>query len=310
MQYRILGKTGISISSLGFGASPLGGVFSPVETVEGIKAVQTAIDMGMNLFDCSPYYGDLKAEMVLGSALKGIPRDKYLLSTKIGRYWRNGKKHWDYSAERAVSSVEESLSRLNAGHIDFIHCHDIEFADPGQVIGETLPALHRLRESGKVRFVGITGLPLQDLKNIVEKADPGMVDLVISFCHYTLQDDSLLDYLDFFKTKNVGVINASPFAMGLLSEKAVPGWHPADEDIKKFCRKAAEFCRHQGVRIEKLALQYSVNHIDVPTTLVGLSNHDEVIQNIHWINEPIDNIMVQEVLNILKPVHRKTWNNS
>jgi L-galactose dehydrogenase len=310
MEYRILGKTGFRISNLSFGASSLGGVFHPVTKNDGIKTVRQAIDHGINLVDCSPYYGNQKAEKILGSALQEIPRDKYLVSTKVGRYWSQGQKTWDYSAEKVISSVEESLRRLKTDHIDFIHCHDIEFAHPGQIINETLPALHRLKETGKVGFVGITGLPLEKLKYIIENAARGMVELVLTFCHYTLQDDSLLDYLAFFNQRNVGVINASPLGMGLLSDKGVPEWHPADGEIRKICKKAAEYCRQQGEKIEKLAIQFSVNHNSIPTTLVGTANSETIMQNIQWTSESINKKLQQEVSAILKPIHRKTWKNS
>jgi aryl-alcohol dehydrogenase-like predicted oxidoreductase len=210
MKYRVLGKTGIKVSTISFGASSLGGVFHSVKEKDGIKAVNEAVERGINLIDVSPYYGNLKAEKVLGNALMEIPRDKYYLSTKVGRYWSEGKKSWDYTASRVVKSVEESLERLNIDYIDFIHCHDIEFAERSQIIHETLPALHKLKLSGKVNFVGITGLPLDDLKDIVERAGDGMVETIITFCHYSLNDNALLDYLPFFKQAGIGVINAAP----------------------------------------------------------------------------------------------------
>ena len=309
MQYRILGHTGIRVSSLSFGASSLGGVFHRVSTADGIRTVRAALDHGINLVDCSPYYGDKKAEEVLGIAIGEIPRDTYLLSTKVGRYWQNGKKYWDYSGERVVKSVEESLARLKSDHIDFIHCHDIEFADPLQIVNETLPALQKLKETGKVRFLGITGLPLQNLKDVIDNS-PGLVEMVLTFCHYTLQDDSLLDYLDHFDEKKVAVINASPLAMGLLSERGAPDWHPADESLREKCREAADFCRTQGEKIEKLAIQYTVNHPGIPTTLVGTANPDTIVRNIGWTEGAIDNELLQRVLDILQPVRRKTWKNS
>jgi aryl-alcohol dehydrogenase-like predicted oxidoreductase len=310
MEYRILGNTGIRISSLSFGASSLGGVFHQVNKNEGIKTVRMAIDHGINLVDCSPYYGDLKAEEILGTALSEIPRDKYFVSTKVGRYWQNGEKIWDYSAEKTIKSVDESLRRLKTDYIDFIHCHDIEFADPGQIINETLPALHRLKVAGKAGYVGITGLPLKKIKYLIDLADPGLVELVLTFCHYTLQDDSLLDYLEYFNRRNVGVINASPLSMGLLSERGAPEWHPASAEIRETCKIAADFCRQKGEKIEKLALQFSVQHKGIPTTLVGTANPETILRNIRWVGESIDVGLLQEVLSILKPINRKTWENS
>ena len=107
MDYRSLGRTGLEVSALSLGASPLGSVFRDVDEAEAIRTVHVAIDLGINLIDVSPYYGLTKSETVLGKALKGIPRDKYYLMTKVGRY---GAAEFDFSAGRVVASVDESLS--------------------------------------------------------------------------------------------------------------------------------------------------------------------------------------------------------
>ena len=112
MQYNEIGKTGMKVSNLGFGASSLGGVFHGIREDEAIQAVHTAVDGGINFIDVSPYYGHLKAETVLGKALKDIKRDRYVLSTKVGRYGKDGVNYWDYSAKRAKESVYESMERL------------------------------------------------------------------------------------------------------------------------------------------------------------------------------------------------------
>ena len=197
MIYRDLGKTGMQVSVIGFGASSLGGVFHDFEEAKGIDAVFAAIDAGINFIDVSPYYGYYKAETVLGKALKDIPRDKFFLSTKVGRYGEDGHNTWDYSAERVTRSVYESMERLNIDCIDLINVHDIEFSDLNQVAGETLPALVRLREEGVVKHVGITDLQLENLKWMVEHVPAGTVESVLNFCHYCLNDDKLVDFLDF-----------------------------------------------------------------------------------------------------------------
>ena len=310
MEYRILGNTGLEVSILSFGASSLGGVFHSIKESEGIKAVQVAIDEGINLVDVSPYYGNLKAEMVLGKALREIPRDKYYLSTKVGRYWVKGVKSWDYSEDRVVRSVDESLKRLHVDYVDFIHCHDIEFSNKRQIIEETLPALHKLKKLGKVRHVGITGLPLDNFRYILDRVDDGMVETILTFCHYSLNDDALLDYLDYFNRCGVGIINAAPLSMGLLTERGVPDWHPADKDIVLTCKKAMEYCRAQHKKIEQLAIRYSVSHPGIPTTLVSTTSPENVIRNIRWAEGPLDEELLHAVLSILKPVHRMTWENS
>ena len=232
MQFNQIGKTGMKVSNLGFGASSLGGVFHGIREDEAIQAVHTAVDGGINFIDVSPYYGHLKAEMVLGKALKDIKRDRYVLSTKVGRYGKDGVNYWDYSAKRAKESVYESMERLNVDFIDLINVHDVEFADLNQVVGETLPALVELREKGIVSHVGITDLQLENLRWVIEHVPAGTVESVLNFCHYCLNDNLLTEYFDFFESRGIGVINASPFSMGLLSMRGAPDWHPATSELR------------------------------------------------------------------------------
>lgn len=311
MVYNEIGKTGMKVSNLSFGASSLGGVFHSLREEEGIKAVYTAIDLGINFIDVSPYYGHLKAETVLGKALANIPRDKYFLSTKVGRYGKDGVNTWDYSAKRATESVYESMERLNVDYIDLINVHDIEFADLNQVVEETLPALVKLREKGVVGHVGITDLQPENIKWVIEHTDEGTVESVLCFCHYCLNDDMLLDYLDFFEQRGIGVINASPLSMGLLSQRGTPDWHPAPQSLKDACRKAADYCKTKNYPIEKLAMQFSTSlNPRIATTLFSSTNPDNVRRNVEFVNEPADLQLVNEVRDIIGDQQRVRWKNS
>lgn len=299
------------VSNLGFGASSLGGVFRGIREDEAIKAVFTAVENGINFIDVSPYYGHLKAETVLGKALKDIPRDKYYLSTKVGRYGKDGVNTWDYSAERAKTSVYESMERLNIDHIDLINVHDVEFTDLKKVAEETLPALVELREEGVVSHVGITDLQPENLKWLVENTPEGTIESVLNFCHYCLNDDLLLDYLDFFEERGIGIINASPLSMGLLSQRGTPDWHPAPEALKEACARAAAYCTEQGYPIEKLAVQYSTSlNPRIATTLFSSANPENVLKNISYVNEPLDMEMVAKVREIIGDQMRVRWKNS
>ncbi len=311
MVYNEIGKTGMRVSNLGFGASSLGGVFHGIREEEGIQAVFTAVENGINFIDVSPYYGHLKAETVLGKALKDIPRDKYYLSTKVGRYGKDGVNTWDYSAKRATESVYESMERLHIDYIDLINVHDVEFADLQQVVDETLPALVELRNKGVVRHVGITDLQPENLKWVIEHAEEGTVESILNFCHYSLNDDMLLDYLDFFEERGIGVINASPFSMGLLSQRGTPDWHPAPASLKEACAKAAAYCQEKGYPIEKLAIQYSTSlNPRIATTLFSSANPQNVLKNIDYVNQPIDEQLVKEVRTIIGDQMRVRWKNS
>ncbi len=303
MKYRTLGKTGLNVSVLSFGASSLGSVFRNIDENEGIRSVHRALDLGVNFIDVSPFYGLTKAETVLGKALKGVSRDKYFLATKLGRYGETFED-FDFSAERAVASIDESLQRLGVEYLDIIQCHDIEFGSLDQVVNETIPAIRNVQKQGKVRFVGITGLPLKIFSYVLDRIE---VDTILSYCHYSINNTSLEDLLPYLKEKNVSVINASPLSMGLLSQRGVPAWHPASDEIKRVCARAAQYCTEKGERIEKLAVQFSVRNPDIPTTLVGTANPDNMQKNIEWVEEAIDEEFLNEVLEILKPIHNKTW---
>ena len=310
MQYHEIGKTGMKVSSLGFGASSLGGVFHDLKEKQGIEAVFTAIESGINFIDVSPYYGYYKAETVLGKALKDIKRDKYYLSTKVGRYGENGENMWDYSAKRVTASVYESMERLNVDYLDIINVHDIEFADLHQVVDETLPALVKLKEEGVVKHVGITDLQLENLKWVIDRVPEGTVESVLNFCHYCLCDDKLADFIDYFEQKGVGIVNASPLSMGLLTERGVPDWHPAPKSLIEACAKAAEYCKTKNFPIEKLAMQFSVSNDRIATTLFSTTNPENVKKNIDSINEPIDWDLVKEVRDIIGDQQRVSWSNT
>lgn len=310
MVYNELGKTGMRVSNLGFGASSLGGVFHDIREAEGVQAVHTAVDNGINFIDVSPYYGHYKAETVLGKALKDIKRDRYYLSTKVGRYGQDGVNTWDYSAKRVTDSVYESMERLNIDYIDLINVHDVEFSDMNQVVNETLPALVRLREEGVVKHVGITDLQPENLKWVIEHVPAGTVESVLCFCHYSLNDEMLLDYLDFFEADNVGVINASPFSMGLLSQRGAPAWHPAPGSLKDACKRASDLCNERNYPIEKLAVQYSTGNPRIATTLFSSANPQNVLKCIDYVNDPIDNELVKEVQEIIGDQMRVRWANT
>ena len=310
MEYNELGLTGMKLSRLSFGASSLGGVFRTIKEDEAIQSVYTAVDNGINFIDVSPYYGHLKAETVLGKALKNIPRDKYYLSTKVGRYGKDGVNTWNYSAARARASVFESMERLNIDYIDLINVHDIEFADLSQVAYETVPALVELKKKGYVGHVGITDLQPENLKWVVEHTEPGAIESVLCFCHYSLNDTLMLEYQDYFKEKGIGMINASPLSMGLLSSRGIPDWHPAPKPLVDACAKAAKYCEEKGYPIEKLAIQFAISNPAITTTLFSSASPVNVLNNIKNAESPIDWEMVKEVQKIIGDQMGVRWNNS
>ena len=297
MEFRPLGNTGIELSVLSFGASSLGQEFRTVDLNEALEAVPVALDCGMNFIDTSPYYGRGMSEVLLGVALKNIPRDSYYLGTKLGRYDAN---HFDFSASRVVESVDVSLHRLGVDHLDICLCHDIEYVDMQQIVDETLPALRKIQEQGKVRFVGISGYPMNIFPFILEQTD---LDVVLSYNHYTLQNTMFADLVPMLQERGVGIMNAAPFSARLLTNAPLPPWHKATEEVRAICRKAAEFCSDQGVDIAQLAVQFSVAHPDMTTCITGSANPERIRQWTEWVEQPTDQSLLESVLEILQPIN-------
>ena len=297
MELRQLGKTGIKLSTVSFGASSLGQEFRAVDLTEAIRSVHVALDVGMNFIDTSPYYGRGTSECLLGFALRDIPRDSYFLGTKLGRY---DEGHFDFSAQRVQESIDVSLKRMGVEYLDIILCHDIEFIDQSQVLEETLPVMRRIQQQGKVRFVGISGYPMKIFQYILEHAD---LDVILSYNHYTLQNTMLAELVPFLQDKGVGIMNAAPFSARLLTNAPLPSWHKATDKVRRICRKAAEYCQQQGVDIAHVALQYSVANPNLTTCVTGSANPDRIRQWAAWLNQPVDPQLVTDVLKILAPIH-------
>jgi aryl-alcohol dehydrogenase-like predicted oxidoreductase len=297
MQFRPLGRTGLNLSWLSFGASSLGAEFRSVDIQEAIRSVHVALDLGMNFIDTSPFYGRGMSEVLLGVALRGIPRDRYLLGSKLGRYDR---AHFDFSAKRVIESVDVSLHRMGVEYLDIMLCHDIEFVEMSQVVNETLPALEKIKAEGKVRFIGISGYPMNIFRYILERA---ALDVVLSYNHFTLQNTMLTDLVPFLKSKQVGIMNAAPFSARLLTNAPLPPWHKATPLVRETARKAAEHCATRGVDIAQLALQFSLSNTDMATCIVGSANPENVRNWVKWADTPYDSQLVAEVQSILEPIH-------
>ena len=263
MLHRPLGTTGMRVSILGMGGSGFGGVYGKYDEKEAIKTVEVAIANGVNYFDTAYWYGQGKSEMFLGKALKGVPRDRFFVGTKVGRYERDIPNMFNFSAAKVTKSAEESLKRLQLDHVDILQIHDVEFAPSVDIIvNETLPALEKLKQRGLCKFIGITGYPLGPLREIIQRSTV-KIDSVLTYCRLSLNDSSLTDSFDFFKSNGVPLINASPVSMGLLTHVPVQPWHPASEEVRQACARAVDYCDSQGVDITRIAVNYAVGFEEV-----------------------------------------------
>ena len=301
MEYRAIGSTGVLVSSLGFGGATLGNVYGEIGEMEAHRAVQAALDAGITLFDVSPYYGDTLAETVLGHALAGR-RAEAVIATKAGR---NGPDDFDFGASAIRRSLEGSLRRLRTEYVDILLAHDIEFGPPAQVLGETYEALAALRREGKCRAIGMSALPLAVLDRAIRTRD---LDVVLSYCHGALTDDSLLhDLLPVAQEHGTAVINASPLCMGLLSDAGPQPWHPAPRALKAACRAAAEACTALGQSLSRVSLSWAFQLGGVVSTLVGIKTAAEVAANLEAYHSPPNPIALVAVREALAAGHGMGW---
>ncbi len=297
MQKRMLGQTGLELPILGFGASSLGQEFRPVAIEGALASVRVALDNGLNFIDTSPFYGRGMSEVLLGIALRGIPRESYTLCTKLGRY---DLGHFDFSAKRVHESVDVSLHRLGTTYLDIVLCHDIEFVPMQQIVDETLPALQEVQKQGKVRFIGFSGYPQKIFPFIIDQTD---VDCVLSYNQYTLQNNRFAEEtLPYLQSHGVGAINAGPFSARLLTNAPLPHWLKEPESVKTAARAAAALCAQRGTDIAKLALQFSVAHPGISSTIAGSANPENIRQWAKWIEEPIDLELLASVRGLFAPV--------
>ncbi len=298
MQTRRLGKTELELPILSFGASSLGAEFRGVTLDEVFASVRVALELGMNFIDTSPFYGRGMSEVLLGVALKDVSRDSYKICTKLGRY---DVGHFDFSARRVAESVDVSLHRLGCGHLDIVLCHDIEFVPLQQVMDESLPALRKLQQAGKVRYVGISGYPQKIFHEVLKHTE---LDCVLSYNQYTLQNTRFADEtIPMLRDRQVGVINGGPFSARLLTNSKLPVWFRDPVEVRAAARKAAEHCASKGVDIAQLALQFCLRNEDITTTVAGSANPNNIRKWAQWAAEPLDQQLLSEVLVILKPVH-------
>jgi aryl-alcohol dehydrogenase-like predicted oxidoreductase len=297
MQTRRLGKTDLHLPILSFGASSLGQEFRSVKLDEALESVRVALDCGLNFIDTSPFYGRGMSEVLLGIALKGVPRESYTLCTKLGRY---DLQHFDFSPKRVAESVDVSLHRLGTDHLDIVLCHDIEFVPMQQIVDETIPAMRRAQKAGKVRYIGFSGYPMKIFRFICDQTD---VDCVLSYNQYTLQNTRFADEaVPYLKAKGVGAMNAGPFSARLLTNAPLPAWLKEPGNVKAAARKAAEHCTAKGVDIAKLALQFSIANPDIATTVSGSANPNNIRNWAKWAAEPLDRQLLAEVQAIFAPV--------
>ncbi|CAG8438636.1 3201_t:CDS:2 [Ambispora gerdemannii] len=324
-EHKVVNQEKLELTKLMFGGGPFSGFYGSLEGDWPLRAVQRAFELGINGFDTSPYYGD--SEIILGDALHALghkyPRNTYYIATKVGRYGPL-KGDFDYSSERVEKSVNDSLARLKTEYLDIVFAHDVEFVDVEDVVGinGALSKLFELKKKKKIRYVGISGYPLDVLLKIAkiqhDRHQP--IDIILSYCHYTLQSTLLVNYIQKFRKEAEVkyVLNASPLSMGLLRNKPPPNWHPASTELKEAVKKCAEIATNEyRQNISKLAVQFSLGYDEVETTVIGFSNNQEVEESVAWLHEIespklnentiMQTQLLDKIKDILAPHYNQSW---
>jgi len=301
MQYRRLGKTALNVSVIGFGASPLGNVFDDCDEQEGTRSVHAAIDAGINFFDVAPFYGITLAEERLGEALKG-KRDKVILATKCGRY---GLRDFDFSYQRILDSADESLARLHTDYVDLMQLHDIEFGTKEQVLNEAIPALYEIKKSGRARYIGITGLPVNYLAEIARQVD---IDTILSWAHYNLlQDEINKELVPLSKERDLGLMNAAPLLQRILSDASIPSWHNAPAGMQAMQVPLQACCAKYGLKLSDVAIAFATAHPDIASTIIGMCDTVNVSNNIKALETQIPKELLEEIEILVAPVKNSMW---
>jgi L-galactose dehydrogenase len=301
MQYRRLGKTAMNVSVIGFGASPLGNVFDDCDEQEGTRSVHAAIDAGINFFDVAPFYGITLAEERLGEALKG-KRDKVILATKCGRY---GLRDFDFSYQRILDSADESLARLQTDHVDLMQLHDIEFGTKEQVLNEAIPALYEIKKSGRARYIGITGLPVNYLAEIARQVD---IDTILSWAHYNLlQDEINKELVPLSKERDLGLMNAAPLLQRILSDASIPSWHNAPAGMQAMQVPLQACCAKYGLKLSDVAIAFATAHPDIASTIIGMCDTVNLSNNIKALETQIPKELLEEIEILVAPVKNSMW---
>ena len=296
MRYSRLGNTGLEISVVSFGTGSLGELFGPLDETDALRLVDEALDAGINFIDTSPFYGS--AEYRLGKALPA-KRDKVILGTKAGRY---GLTDFDYSAKRVRESVENSLRLMNTDYLDILQLHDIEHVPLDRVLNEGYAALSQLRDQGKCRYIGMTGYPLATMRRVMAEVD---LDVLLTYAHGPLLDNSIGDLEPLAAERGVGLINAAALTLGLLSPHGsnVSFEHPASSAVRAAAAKMVALCKERGVDAAFIANQYAIQRSGCATTVVGVGKSRHLRSAIDAVSAPLDEELVAELV-ALRPVER------
>ncbi|MEU4570971.1 MULTISPECIES: aldo/keto reductase [Nonomuraea] len=305
MRTHRLGRSTTTVTELGFGGGPLGGLFDPLDDDTAAQTLEAAWDSGIRYFDTSPHYGIGHSERRIGELLRGRPRADFTLSTKVGRLLipqdprgrmdesfavpATHRRVWDFSRDGVLRSVEDSLTRMGLDRIDVLYLHDAEQHFEA-ALREGYPALAELRAQGVVTAVGAGMYHPGKLARLVRETD---ADVVMLSGRYTLLDHTALDeLLPACAAHGVSVVAASVFNSGLLAtdrpaEGARYDYGPATPELLERVNRIADVCAEHGVSVPQAAMAFPLLHPVVAGVVVGMRSQEEVLRNREAFSAPI-----------------------
>lgn len=300
-----------NISNIGYGCATLAELYNNFESNEYLDILEFSYKNGINYYDVAPFYGGEIAEKRLGEFIKKINnREDIFIATKIGRYTSKNSLsgaggYFDFTPKKIEESIKKSLENLNISYIDLIQCHDIEYVELKKII-DILPLLEHYKSIGLINGIGINSYPIQPLKNIIENTKI-KIDSVGTYAHNTIINNTIIDHIDYFKNKDIEIINSSPLAMGLLTEKGPPSWHPASKLMLNKVSELNLYCKNNKENISDLSMKYSLSNDNILTTITGGKNINEIHKNINCLNKPLSNFLIKDINKILYPIKNCLW---
>lgn len=290
-----IGTTGLQVTRLGLGGAPFGGLFADVAQQRATESIAAGLDVGIRYFDTAPLYGSGKSERYYASALKGLDRDSYVLSSKVGRLLNPTNEAqtddvymnlppmeivFDYSRDGVLRSIEDSLRRLELDRLDIVFIHDPDdFHD--QAVNEAFPTLAELRSQGVIKAIGAGMNYWEPLAQFAREAD---FDCFLLAGRYTLLDHSgLIDLLPLCVEKNMSIVLGGPYNSGVLasdlSEETTYFYQSTPPEVLDLARNIKSVCDRHGVPLKAAALQFGLAHPAVAATIPGARSADEVREN-------------------------------
>jgi D-threo-aldose 1-dehydrogenase len=291
-----VGKTELQVSSLGLGTVPIGKMYVPVSDEQAVATVRTALDQGITLFDTAPLYGAGLSERRLGMALAEVPRDRYVLATKVGRVVEpDGSVHFDWTRDGILRSFDESMQRLKLERIDIVHIHDPD-EHYREALDVVFPILADLRSQGVIKAIGAGMNQWQMEADFARNAD---FDCFLLAGRYTLLEQGALPLFDVCQQKRIGIFLGGVYNSGILATGAQPGakynYADAPPEILERARRIQAVCARHDVPLNVAALQFSLAHPAVTALVVGAGSPDEVKANRAALDQPLPSALWEEL---------------